>query len=154
MSFLRSLDKLRERWLKEPISIFGLDDKEALRNPSVSNVFYACEKCSRKLDNQKGEYVAKTKSDRRGYQCSQLFTPRNPFFIYNKLLGAVTSAKRKNLTISIIGWPSSSDEEQPLQIDEIQKWEGDQGLKDHSPYFTYHGADHGICRKFQKPERF
>ncbi|MDI7213804.1 phage terminase large subunit family protein [Leptospira santarosai] len=134
---------LVERWLKDPISIFGFDDKEALRSPSATNVFYACEKCSRRLNNQKGEYVAKTKSDRRGYQCSQLFTPRNPFFIYNKFLGAVTSAKRKNLTISIIGWPSSSDEEQPLQIDEIQKWEGDQGLKDHSPFFTYHGADQG-----------
>ncbi|AKH77074.1 phage terminase large subunit GpA-like protein [Leptospira interrogans serovar Grippotyphosa str. 2006006986] len=134
---------LVERWLKEPISIFGFDDKEALRNPSSSNVFYACEKCSRKLDNQKGEYVAKTKSDRRGYQCSQLFTPRNPFFIYNKLLKAVTSAKRKNLTISIIGWPDSSEEEQPIQLSDIEKYQGDQGLKDDSPYFTYHGADQG-----------
>ncbi|AVQ11699.1 Phage terminase large subunit GpA-like protein [Leptospira santarosai] len=134
---------LVERWLKEPISIFGFNDKEALKSPNTKNIFYACEHCGRKLNNQKGEYVAKTKSDRHGYQCSQLFTPRNPFFIYSKLLDAVTSAKRKNLTISIIGWPSSSDEEQPLQIDEIQKWEGDQGLKDHSPYFTYHGADQG-----------
>ncbi|MBW9233557.1 phage terminase large subunit family protein [Leptospira santarosai] len=136
---------LVERWLKDPISIFGFSDKEALRNPNSTNVFYACEnkKCGKKLDNQKGEYVAKTKSNRRGYQCSQLFTPKTPFFFYSKLLDAVTSAKRKNLTISIIGWPYSSDEEQPLQIDEICKWEGDQGLKDHSPYFTYHGADQG-----------
>lgn len=134
---------LVERWLKDPISIFGFDNKDALKSPNAKNVFYACEKCSRKLDNQKGEYVAKTKSDRRGYQCSQLFTPRSPFLIYDKLLGAITSAKRKNLTISIIGWPSSSNEEQPLRIDEIRKWEGDQGLKDHSPYFTYHGADQG-----------
>ncbi|EKR66379.1 phage terminase large subunit GpA-like protein [Leptospira weilii str. 2006001853] len=134
---------LVERWLKEPISIFGFDGRYALMNPNINNVFYSCEKCGRRLDNQKGEYVAKTKSDRRGYQCSQLFTPKKPFSIYDKLLGAVTSAKRKNLTISIIGWPSSSDEEQPLQLGEIQKWEGDQGLKDHSPYFTYHGADQG-----------
>ncbi|MDI7200154.1 phage terminase large subunit family protein [Leptospira santarosai] len=136
---------LVERWLKDPISIFGFSDKEALRNPNSTNVFYACEnkKCGKKLDNQKGEYVAKIKSNRRGYQCSQLFTPKTPFFVYSKLLDAVTSAKRKNLTISIIGWPYSSDEEQPLQIDEICKWEGDQGLKDHSPYFTYHGADQG-----------
>ncbi|AXR68263.1 phage terminase large subunit family protein [Leptospira mayottensis] len=136
---------LVERWLKEPISIFGFDGKDALRNPNVKNVFYICENktCGRKLNNQKGEYVAKIKSDRRGYQCSQLFTPKTPYFIYDKLTNAVTSAKRKNLTISIIGWPSSSEEEQPLQIDEIQKWEGDQGLKNHSPYFTYHGADQG-----------
>ncbi|EKO77755.1 MULTISPECIES: phage terminase large subunit family protein [unclassified Leptospira] len=136
---------LVERWLKDPISIFGFSGKDALKNPSPTNVFYACEnkKCGKKLDNQKGEYVAKIKSNRRGYQCSQLFTPKTPFFVYSKLLDAVTSAKRKNLTISIIGWPYSSDEEQPLQIDEICKWEGDQGLKDHSPYFTYHGADQG-----------
>ncbi|WP_061230457.1 phage terminase large subunit family protein [Leptospira interrogans] len=136
---------LLERWLKDPISIFGFADKEALLNPNVKNVFYICENktCGRKLNNQKGEYVAKTKSDLRGYQCSQLFTPITPYFIYNKLLKAVTSAKRKNLTISIIGWPDSSEEEQPIQLSDIEKYQGDQGLKDDSPYFTYHGADQG-----------
>ncbi|TGM88520.1 phage terminase large subunit family protein [Leptospira licerasiae] len=136
-------NNLVERWLKDPISIFGFEDRDSLHSPNVKNVFYSCEHCGRRLNNQKGEYVAKTKSDRRGYQCSQLFTPITPFFIYNKLLNAGTSAKRKNLTISVIGWPYSSEEEQPLRIEDIQKWEGDQGLRDSSPYFTYHGADQG-----------
>ncbi|MCX8000347.1 MAG: phage terminase large subunit family protein, partial [Leptospiraceae bacterium] len=107
------------------------------------NVYYKCQKCGSKLNNQKGEYVAKTKSDKRGYQISQLFTNLDPKIIYRKYKDANTSAKRKNFWISYIGLPYETDEERPITLDEIKKHEADFGLKDHSDTYTFHGADQG-----------
>ena len=125
---------LIEQIQAEHESIFGFHGE---------TVFYKCHKCGGKLNNQKGEYVPKTKSAKRGFQVSQLFTTLDPGIIYRKLKDANTSSKRKNFWISYIGLPYESDEEKPLTLEEIQKHEGDKGIYQTCEYFTYHGADQG-----------
>jgi hypothetical protein len=118
-------------------------DQDSIWGFKDETVFYKCLKCGGKLNNQKGEYVPKTKADKRGFQVSQLFTQLDPKIIYRKLKDANTSHKRKNFWISYIGLPYETDEERPITLEVIERNQGDHGLKEGSDYFTYHGADQG-----------
>ncbi|MBM9546113.1 phage terminase large subunit family protein [Leptospira sp. 201903074] len=137
-------NNLIERWLSDHDSIWGFKDKDSKIQPVPGSVFYACAGCGKPIDNQKGEYVNKIqKHDHHGFQLSQLWTPNDPSQLYKRQLNANTSAKRKAFCISVIGWPYSSDEEQPLQKEDIERWQSDFVLQDGCQYFTFHGLDQG-----------
>lgn len=122
-----------ESFLEDPESIFSKD-----------KTVYACKKCGKKLNPQKGQYVPKAESDIAGVQISQLFFDyQKPYDIWKKFKSTDSLIKRKNFYISVIGVPYSTDEEKPLTKEIIRQFCGSEGLKTGSTYFTYHGADQG-----------
>ncbi|MBE7413367.1 MAG: phage terminase large subunit family protein [Leptospiraceae bacterium] len=130
---------LVNRFLEDPEKVFGKKNKT-----KEVEYFYACEKCHKPLNNQKGEYVAKRKHKNTGVQISQMFLNyKTPTEIYQLWKNANSHIKRKNLYISVIGWPYSTDEEKPVTQSVIDSQKGDHGLYDISQSYSYMGADQG-----------
>lgn len=107
---------------------------------------YCCEKCGRKIDNQKGQYVAKLPDrPRAGFQISQFFTktfsPADASDRWKK--AQLTSIGVKNYMISIVGLPHATADEQPVTQSLLDAHRGIHGLRTDSPYWTYMGSDQG-----------
>lgn len=129
-------NNLVESFLEDAISIFGTDSK--------GKTAYVCRKCSKPINNQKGQYVKKREHANDGVQVSQFFSSiRTPAELLKKWQEANSSIKRKNYYISVVGWPYSTDDEKPITQSVLDSFKGDHGLMDCSGSFTYMGADQG-----------
>ena len=123
------------------------EEKEKIFKIQKGRVDLACRKCGRALDHNRGEYVPRFQ-DRQtaGVQISHLYAGSplyTPAKILEKMRGLDTSLKRKNFTISIIGWPYSTDEEKPITVQVLDQFRSDYALQSGSQSFTYMGADQG-----------
>lgn len=121
-----------------------LEDPEMVIRTGKSGSHYVCEKCGKKLNNQRGENVATNISHPiPGFLVSQLYTPLDPFRVIDRFRNANTTLKRKAFYISVIGVPYTTDEEQPVTQTLLDQFRGDQTLRSGSEWFTYFGADQG-----------
>ncbi|EKR93330.1 putative phage terminase large subunit GpA [Leptospira santarosai str. CBC379] len=131
-------NNLVQRFIDEPGSIFGV------KTGKTSKVIFAC-KCGAALNPQDGTYVpAFSKHRNTGVQVSQFFnTIKTPEQHYNRWKEAITSIKKKNYFISVVGWPYSTDDEKPVTQSLLDSMRGDHGIPDGVNTFTYMGADQG-----------
>ncbi|AVQ10726.1 Phage terminase large subunit GpA-like protein [Leptospira santarosai] len=131
-------NNLVQRFIDEPGSIFGV------KTGKVSKVIFAC-KCGAALNPQDGTYVpAFSKHHNTGVQVSQFFnTIKTPEQHYIRWKEAITSIKKKNYFISVVGWPYSTDDEKPITQSLLDSMRGDHGIPDGVNSFTYMGADQG-----------
>ncbi|EMO79231.1 phage terminase large subunit GpA-like protein [Leptospira kirschneri str. 200801774] len=131
-------NNLIQRFIDEPGSIFGV------KTGKNSKVVFAC-KCGATLNPQKGTYVpAIQKHHNTGVQVSQFFnTMRTPEQHYNRWKEAITTIKKKNYYISVVGWPYSTDDEKPITQSIIDANRGEHGIPESVSTFTYMGADQG-----------
>jgi hypothetical protein len=141
---------LIDRFESDPFSIFG-------KNKS-GDIFYQCDRCNKKLNNQIGEYIAKyPKRDKASVQISQFFYNLNtPERMHKGLQRAMQSTtKRKNYLISKECLPYASNAEKPITAQVLADHIGSHGLQDTSEFFTYMGADQGdiVHMVFGEPTR-
>ncbi|EMO69879.1 phage terminase large subunit family protein [Leptospira santarosai] len=132
-------NNLVQRFIDDPGSIFGV------KTGKNAKVVYACIRCGSALNPQKGIYVpAFPKHHRTGIQVAQFFnTIKTPEQHYIRWKEAITSIKKKNYFISVVGWPYSTDDEKPITQSLLDSMRGDHGIPDGVNSFTYMGADQG-----------
>ncbi|EMO63356.1 phage terminase large subunit GpA-like protein [Leptospira borgpetersenii serovar Pomona str. 200901868] len=131
-------NNLIQRFIDNPGSIFGV------KTGKSSKVVFAC-KCGATLNPQRGNYVpARPGHHNTGVQVSQFFnTMRTPEQHYNRWKEAITTIKKKNYYISVVGWPYSTDDEKPITQSIIDANRGEHGIPESVSTFTYMGADQG-----------
>lgn len=131
-------NNLIQRFIDEPGSIFGV------KTGKNSKVVFAC-KCGATLNPQRGTYVpARPGHHNTGVQVSQFFnTMRTPEQHYNRWKEAITTIKKKNYYISVVGWPYSTDDEKPITQSIIDANRGEHGIPESVSTFSYMGADQG-----------
>ncbi|WP_016754171.1 phage terminase large subunit family protein [Leptospira santarosai] len=132
-------NNLVQRFIDNPGSIFGV------KTGKNAKVVYACIRCGSALNPQKGLYVPTfQKHHNTGVQVAQFFnTVKTPEQHYNRWKEAITSIKKKNYFISVVGWPYSTDDEKPITQSLLDSMRGDHGIPEGVNSFTYMGADQG-----------